>query len=341
MNTVDSLITIINKNIQNIQSDLSLALVGKQFTENYETLWRAHEEAVIGIIPNTIIKYAGFLSDKDFGERKIDNSDADNQFQETGIEQDSAEFVEAIKTPKSKARPKKKKKNKENGKNRLADSEIRIAGKKVLLSIKSAKAGETPGNDLGTFNSYEKKKMTYAAAYEIWIFYSSEEKTKTITQVFFNRSFYFIGKHQAAGGVNYREKDGNMRPKNWRSFVENKNEWQSYEEFEIAFDVSQKYRANRVVLKQLPFMTDETRLHLLQRLIGEFMLPDELRLDFYEKLKNKYIFANDNADKIKIYEELLEEYKYLIEERININDLSKCQSLDYCFVHRMDQRNQK
>lgn len=323
MPDINDLIRVIDENISNIQNDLSIALVGQEFNEKYETVWRVHEEAAIGVLPDTIKKYAKFLSDKNFDEKEPDPTDPENadfQNDETSTENGLVEIIETEETTKSK--PKSKKAKKDAGKNRLADSEINLNGDLILLSIKSAQTGKTPANDLGTFNSYESKKKRYAAAYEVWISYGNKNTNKVITHVFFNRSYFFVGKHQTAGGVDYREKDGNMRPKSWAKFVANKPEWK-YEDFEKAFNKSQTYRANRLVLKHLGYASELDRLILLLRLIKEFSMPDDSRQDFYKELKDLYIFSAPNKDRLKIYDSLMEKYEQMLDDPLKTEDPPK------------------
>lgn len=155
-------------------------------------------------------------------------------------------------------------------KNRLADLAIVCNEGAIAISIKTARTKKNPQNDLGTFRAYASKKRQFSHTFELWIRYADSGDTICTDAVFFDEAYRFVGVYKATGGVAYRKKDGNLRPKPWRMFDDDTAFWNTHQEFARAFEASRIYRANSLVQEHLHDLAD-----------------DDLRL-LYETLKQKF-----------------------------------------------------
>jgi len=155
-------------------------------------------------------------------------------------------------------------------KNRLADFAI-ICGTNVIeISIKAARAGENPENDMGTFRDHPNREKLFVASFTLWVRYEDVGETLRADRVFFDRTWRFVGKSTLVDGVKYRKKDGNMRPKPWSMFDSGKAYWQSEEEFELAVKRSEIYRANELVKEYLTDLSEDDQKLLHDRLHEKF-----------------------------------------------------------------------
>ena len=158
-------------------------------------------------------------------------------------------------------------------KNRLADFAIVCGTNTIEVSIKAAKAGENPENDLGTFRDHPNREKLFVASFTLWVRYEDKGGTLRAEQVFFDRTWRFVGKSTLVDGVKYRKKDGNMRPKPWSMFDAGKAYWQSEGEFEIAVKRAETYRANELVKEYLTDLSDDDQKLLHERLHEKFAQP--------------------------------------------------------------------
>lgn len=72
--------------------------------------------------------------------------------------------------------------------------------------------------------------------------------------------YKFVGRRNEKSKIltKYREKDGNLRPKNWEDFDNSTSYFNSLEEFRKALLLTQKYRSLQLILKNLETLsTDE------------------------------------------------------------------------------------
>lgn len=158
-------------------------------------------------------------------------------------------------------------------KNRLADFAIVCGTNTIEISIKAARAGENPENDMGTFRDHPNREKLFAASFTLWVRYEDKGGTLRAQRVFFDRTWRFAGKSTLVDGVKYRKKDGNMRPKPWSMFDSGKAYWQSEEEFESAVKRSETYRANELVKEYLTDLSDDDQKLLHERLHEKFAQP--------------------------------------------------------------------
>lgn len=155
-------------------------------------------------------------------------------------------------------------------KNRLADLAIICDEGTTAISIKAARVGSNPQNDLGTFRAYANKKRQFTHTFELWVRYDDSGESIRIDAIFFDEAYRFVGVYKATGGVAYRKKDGNLRPKPWKMFDNDTTFWNSPEEFARAFEVSRIYRANSLVQEYLVDMTEEDLRTLYETLKTRF-----------------------------------------------------------------------
>lgn len=151
-------------------------------------------------------------------------------------------------------------------KNRKADLVMSVGAERLKLSIKSARAGKNPENDLGTFLQFRKAATPYAAPFELWFRYEKQGPVWRVDRVFFDEAFKFVGKMKVVDGVKYRKKDGNMRPAPWERFEKRKPYWSNQKEFHDAVWRSIRYRANSLVEEHLRDMTEKAKRALLNKL---------------------------------------------------------------------------
>ncbi|HEX5220422.1 MAG TPA: hypothetical protein VFZ59_12700 [Verrucomicrobiae bacterium] len=155
-------------------------------------------------------------------------------------------------------------------KNRLADFVIICGTNTIEISIKAARAGENPENDMGTFRDHPNREKLFTASFTVWVRYEDQGEALRAERVFFDRTWRFVGKSALVDGVKYRKKDGNMRPKPWSMFDSGKAYWQGEEEFELAVKRSEVYRANELVKEYLTDLSEDDQKLLHDRLHEKF-----------------------------------------------------------------------
>jgi hypothetical protein len=142
-------------------------------------------------------------------------------------------------------------------KNRLADLAIVCGNQTIDVSIKAARGTGNPENDMGTFRDHPNRKKLFVASFTVFGRYADSGSAIKVERVFFDRTYRFIGKTTLVeGGVKYRKKDGNMRPKPWSMFESGKAYWNSEEEFEAAVKRSAKFRAKALVSEYEELLKD-------------------------------------------------------------------------------------
>lgn len=151
-------------------------------------------------------------------------------------------------------------------KNRLADLAVRCVDGIIEISIKSARAGANPENDLGTFRDHSNRKRRFAASFTLWVRYREADDALWCDRVFFDRSWRFVGKSSRVDGVKYRKKDGNLRPKPWAMFESGESFWKTEPEFEAAVKRAELYRANELIKEYLDDLSEDDQRLLYERL---------------------------------------------------------------------------
>lgn len=155
-------------------------------------------------------------------------------------------------------------------KNRVADLAIVCPDGAIEISIKSARAGANPENDLGTFRDYPQRKRLFMASFTAWVRYADTGGVIRAERVFFDRTWRFVGRSTLVDGVKYRKKDGNMRPKPWAMFDADEAFWDSEAEFEAAVKRAELFRANELIQEYLDTLSETDQRRLFERLKSQF-----------------------------------------------------------------------
>jgi hypothetical protein len=151
-------------------------------------------------------------------------------------------------------------------KNEFPDITILIGGKKIALEIKSgckSKNGieiRNSNNDLGTIRSWSEKLSRFDQILYLYVIYSrvkSEgsriERVSSIESVIINEFYKFIGINRA-GVLNYRKKDGNLRPANFSEFQN--PVILTLKEFKELLELTNIYRSFDLVIEHLQISLD-------------------------------------------------------------------------------------
>ncbi len=101
-------------------------------------------------------------------------------------------------------------------------------------------------NDMGTLNDWPKriKKFGGKNIYYIFVIYDFNDKTKEIQNIEFALFYKFLGINKA-GTLKYREKDGNLRPKDF----DVESPVKTLDQFEQLFKKTIVYRSKRIIKK--------------------------------------------------------------------------------------------
>lgn len=155
-------------------------------------------------------------------------------------------------------------------KNRVADLALVLGDEQIEISIKSARRGANPENDMGTFRDHPNRKAFFAAAFTLWVRYDDAGDGIKCERVFFDRTWRLVGKSTLVDGVKYRKKDGNMRPKPWAMFESGKAFWDSEVEFEAAVKRAELFRASALIKEHLADLSDTDQRLLYEKLRQKF-----------------------------------------------------------------------
>lgn len=115
-------------------------------------------------------------------------------------------------------------------------------------------------NDMGTLNKWPEKLKKFGTKNIFYIFieYSFDDEQKSIIDVKIDNFYKFLGSNRD-GLLKYREKDGNLRPKDFSapSLI------QSARQFEELISTTIVYRSKRIVKKHLENIPQKEREILL------------------------------------------------------------------------------
>lgn len=164
-------------------------------------------------------------------------------------------------------------------KNDFPDLEVEIDGIKYALEHKAGtcnikgKNKRTAANDMGTMNAYPEKIEKYNDnMYCTFVKYSVlQDNTIQIEDIYFDKIYTFIGKGTGfANQLQYREKDGNLRPKKWADMTNGITYFPTLEAFEEALKATAPYRSERIVVKHLESL-DSTSLRHIRDIIDQMI----------------------------------------------------------------------
>jgi hypothetical protein len=162
-------------------------------------------------------------------------------------------------------------------KNTYPDLEIKTEKGSYAIDVKSVRyiKERASRNDLGTINSFAEKKKTFKQQFFLFIRYIEIPEKKdvyTVKDFFLDPYWRDVGRRSDGISVEYREKDGNLRPKSWIMFEKGESFYNTEAEFLKAFDNAVKLRAKNIINKHLGFLDDENLRTLsdkLQNLLEE------------------------------------------------------------------------
>ncbi len=198
----------------------------------------------------------------------------DNNFQYTtfGVEIENYLLPEVIKILKEKKLIKSDSDfQRAENKNKFPDLKI-LTPKLIALEIKAGNHSRKKGsewvkctnsnNDMGTLFSWDKKIKEFGGENIFYIFVEYDFNTsKKILDVKIEPFYSFLA-YNKDGLLKYREKDGNLRPKDFNK----QSPVKSYEDFEKLFTRTEIYRSWRIVKKHFKNIPLEERKELLKDL---------------------------------------------------------------------------
>lgn len=120
------------------------------------------------------------------------------------------------------------------------------SGNEVKLEKGKWKICKNSNNDMGTLNTWltKIKKFGSESIYYIFVVYKFNHITKEITDIQIAPFYKFIGLNKV-GLLSYREKDGNLRPKDFFK----KSPINSFADFDKLFKKTIVYRSKRIIKK--------------------------------------------------------------------------------------------
>ena len=124
---------------------------------------------------------------------------------------------------------------------------------------------------MGTINAYPQKIEKYSDnIYCTFVKYSVlNDDTIRVEDIYFNKIYTFIGKGTGfKTQLQYREKDGNLRPKNWKEMSDGIIYFKSLSDFKSALVETSRYRSERIVQKHIDTL-DTTSLKRIKTYINK------------------------------------------------------------------------
>ena len=120
---------------------------------------------------------------------------------------------------------------------------------------------------MGTLNKWQEKINQFGGEniYYIFIIYKFDDTSKEIIDVQIEPFYRFIGINKE-GLLKYREKDGNLRPKN---FFDNPI-FNNFDEFYSLLKETDYHRSERIIEKHIEKLPPERRINLLNKLKNKY-----------------------------------------------------------------------
>ena len=120
------------------------------------------------------------------------------------------------------------------------------SGNEIKLEKGKWTSCKNSNNDMGTLNNWlsKIKKFGNENIYYVFVIYKFNNVTKEITDVQIAPFYKFIGLNKV-GLLSYREKDGNLRPKD----LFGESQITSFEQFNRLFKKTIVYRSKRIIKK--------------------------------------------------------------------------------------------
>lgn len=120
------------------------------------------------------------------------------------------------------------------------------SGNEIKLEKGKWTSCKNSNNDMGTLNTWLSKIKKFGSEniYYVFVIYKFNNATKEITDIQIAPFYKFIGLNKV-GLLSYREKDGNLRPKD----LFEKSQITSFEQFNKLFEKTIIYRSKRIIKK--------------------------------------------------------------------------------------------
>jgi len=154
-----------------------------------------------------------------------------------------------------------------NNKNEFPDLTILLGSEKLAIEYKTGCYkkfqrnelinSENSNNDLGTINMWQKKINDFGGENIYFLFVEYDltcDLSVVVEKVKFDPFYKFLSKN-SNGVLRYREKDGNLRPKNFNAEPEIKN----LDMFLNLFPKTKAIRSRRIILKHFKEMSQTER----------------------------------------------------------------------------------
>lgn len=157
-------------------------------------------------------------------------------------------------------------------KNEFPDLKLTIDGIEYALEHKAGESSQGPNNDMGTLNAYPSKIDKFEdRIFCTFVKYSKAQKGNGIIvdDVYFDKIYKFIGEFSSSKRndiLKYRKKDGNLRPKVWTDFNNEKVYTSNIEDFKYKIDKTVQYRAEQLVLQHISDLNDESKARVYEEL---------------------------------------------------------------------------
>lgn len=155
-------------------------------------------------------------------------------------------------------------------KNAFPDLMLTINKNNYAFEYKAGISHTNPENDMGTLNAYKDKISKFGDnIYCIFIKYEINPVTEKIQidDIYFDKIYRFIGNSSKNKNMlKHRKKDGNLRPKSWKDFSNNKVYFKSLNDFERAMKVTQIYRSEQIIYEHLKKLDKPTLKRVRQKL---------------------------------------------------------------------------
>lgn len=157
-------------------------------------------------------------------------------------------------------------------KNDFPDLKLTIGDVEYAFEHKAGESSIGPNNDMGTLDAYSGKIEQFGdRIFCVFIKYSkaTQDSGIIIEDVYIDKIYKFIGIFASSGRddiLKYRKKDGNLRPKVWNDFDQEKIYIENLEDFENDINKTKSYRSTQLVLQHMENLTDEDKVELYNQL---------------------------------------------------------------------------
>ena len=165
--------------------------------------------------------------------------------------------------------------HKSHNKNEFPDLKI-LQPQFLALEVKSGNHSRKKGskwvgcknsnNDMGTLNSWQSKIKKFGGENIYYIFIEYDfNLTKKIIDVKVAPFFEFLALNKD-GMLRYREKDGNLRPKDFNK----QSTVKSFTQFQKLFSKTEVYRSSRIIKKHLNKLPRKVAKKILREMLASF-----------------------------------------------------------------------